>query len=66
MRGDPGLIVTTGAGNLGRTRNRDHFVNGKVIVYLLDENYNPILKEDGKEKSVLADRSKIKVTGRID
>lgn len=63
---NPGHLVETESGNRGRTKNSDHFVNGKVIVYLEDELGNPILDGNGQQKKILADRRKTKIRGYVD
>ena len=63
---NPGMLVTTEKGHTGRTRNKDHFVNGKVVVYLEDQSGKPVLDEKGQQKRILADRSKIRIRGYID
>lgn len=62
---DAEYIVQTEQGNRGRTRNSDHLVNGKIVVYLEDKNHNPILETNGQQKKILVDRLKIKIIGYV-
>lgn len=62
----PGYKVQTSAGNRGRTKNADHYINGKQVVYLEDESGKPVLDEKGKQKILLVHRLKIKIIGFID
>lgn len=61
-----GHIVLTDAGNRGRTRNSDHFINGKVVVYLENNAGEPIMDGTGKQKQILVDRRKVKIIGMTD
>lgn len=66
MKTTSGFIVETKAGNRGRTRNSDHYINGKVVVYLEDQAFKPILDDSGKQKQILADRKNLKIIGYSD
>ena len=62
----PGRLVTTATGLKGRTYNSDHLVNGKVVVYLEDDEGLPVVDEKGKPKKLLVDRTKVRFRGFVD
>jgi hypothetical protein len=52
---NPGYLVTTRTGKLGRTHHCDELINGKQPVYI-----------DGEEKPLLCDPGSLNVKGFID
>lgn len=65
-RENSGYLVTTKTSQKGRTRHRDQLVNNKVIVYLLDENWKPILDKNGNQKKLLCDPQTLQINGMYD
>lgn len=60
MKPESGYLVETKSGNTGRTYNDKEMINGKVPVYLYDENGKPA------EKAILCDPKTLKTIGFID
>lgn len=49
----------------GRTYNNENYVNGKVVVHLMNDDLE-LIKENGKDKKVLVDAKKLTMQGFID
>jgi hypothetical protein len=62
----PGKLVTTSSGLKGRTYNSDHLVNGKLVVWLEDDEGLPIPDDKGNPKKLLVDRTKVRFRGFVD
>lgn len=60
-----GCYVITSSGQQGRTKNRDKTVKGKVIVYVNDEHFRPVLDEKGEQKKLLCHPDSITILGFI-
>lgn len=65
-RENSGYQVITKSGWTGRTYHRVGPVNGKVVVFLIDEDFNPVLDEKGQQKKLLCDPATLKIVGFID
>lgn len=66
----PGKLVyyldKEGNQQYGRTYNKDSFVNGKLVVHLLNDDLEHIKDESGQNRKVLVDASKVIIKGFID
>ncbi len=60
MRGNPGRYVKTKSGKTGRTKNSDSPKDGKILVYITDDNF----RETGEK--VLCDPKDLTGIGFID
>lgn len=60
-----GIQVTVKSGK-GRIYWKDGLVDGKYIVHLVDDHFNPILDDKGQPKKVLVKEENIEVNGFID
>lgn len=64
---NPGMLVETKDGKIGRTFNADPLINGKVKVYLLNEQtFNPKRDNNGVPLKLLCNPSTLKIKGYID
>lgn len=64
---NPGKLVQTRDGSLGRTYNKEGLVNGKVMVHLLDkEKFQPKKDSSGNPIKLLCDPSTLTIKGFID
>lgn len=66
----PGKIICyidkNGNQQYGRTYNNESFVNGKLVVHLLDDQLEHIIDEKGENRKVLVEAKKIIIKGFID
>lgn len=63
----PGMLVRTKNGLLGRTYHSDRPVNGKVKVYLLNEDFSPRnASNTDRQLKMLCDPNTLKLVGYID
>lgn len=62
---NPGYIVETKSGQMGRTRHADQRVNGKIIVYL-EKDGKPDLDEKQQQRRILCEVSALKLRGYCD
>jgi hypothetical protein len=66
---EPGCIVKLDDGRLGRTKNSNALINGKVPVYLATKTYtirNMEVPVTYAENGILCDPEKVKSIGNID
>jgi len=49
----------------GRTYNNENYVNGKVVVHLMNDDLE-LIKENGQDKKMLVDAKKLTIHGYID
>lgn len=65
----PGRLVyyidKSGNTQYGRTFNKESLMNGKVVVHLMDDQYQ-LIKENGQNKKVLVEAGKLNIKGYLD
>jgi hypothetical protein len=62
----PGMLVITKSGKLGRTYNKEMPVKGKLIVHLLDDTFQPVLGLAGQPIKLLCEPASLILKGYID
>ncbi len=59
-----GYLVKVKSGK-GIVYNKEDIINNKVVVHLVDNEYNPIIKKE-KEVKILCDKKDLKIIGYVD
>ncbi len=62
----PGILVTTPSGLKGRTYEDEQLLRGKMIVHLMDDDWELKLDKAGNTKKVLCDPMTLKREGFVD